>query len=106
MAVEATPSDVLQELGVSYPQLIDYTSKAYTATLVGSTIPCRSFTYTDVGSGLRFGFAHMGLYYYLVCTLLPSALLSLTPRTVTAKWLCSGKPKDAYVGRLHEYYSC
>ena len=75
MAVEATHSDVLQELGVSYPQLIDYTSKAYAATLVGPTMPCRSFAHTDIGSGLHFGFSHMGLYYYLVCILLPSILI-------------------------------
>ena len=75
MAHEAAHSDLLQQLGVSYPQLIDYYSKAYTATLVGPTMTCRPlFTdiYTDIGSSWRFGFDHMELYYYLVCTLLPS----------------------------------
>ena len=44
MATEATHSDILQQLGVSYPQLIDYFSKAYTATLVGPAMACGSFT--------------------------------------------------------------
>lgn len=39
MTLQATHSDVLEELGVSYPQLIDYSTKAYTATLVGPTVP-------------------------------------------------------------------
>jgi len=37
MALETTQSGVLQQLGVSYPQLIYYSSKQYTATLVGRT---------------------------------------------------------------------
>jgi len=37
MALETTQSGVLQQLGVSYPQMIDYSSKQYTATLVGRT---------------------------------------------------------------------
>jgi len=44
MAIEAMHSDVLQHLGVSYPQLIDYSSKVYTATLVGPTLVCGPFT--------------------------------------------------------------
>jgi len=73
MAHEAAHSDLLQQLGLSYPQLIDYYSKAYTATLVGPTLACRPvFTYTDIGSSWRFGFGHMELHYYLVCILLPS----------------------------------
>lgn len=75
MALEVTRSDVLQQLGVSYSQLIDYSSEAFTAILVSPTIPCRSFTYADIGSGLRFSFGHMGLYYYLVCILLPFPLV-------------------------------
>lgn len=35
MALQETQSNALLELGVSYPQLIDYYSKQYTATLVG-----------------------------------------------------------------------
>jgi hypothetical protein len=34
MPLEGSQSDVLQKLGVTYPQLIDYSSKQYTATLV------------------------------------------------------------------------
>ena len=46
MALGVTHSDVLQQLGVTYPQLIDYSSEAYTASLVSPTMPCRSlFTY-------------------------------------------------------------
>ena len=37
MAFQGMQSDVLQQLGVSYPQLIDYFSKQYIATLVGPT---------------------------------------------------------------------
>jgi hypothetical protein len=70
MAHEAANSDVLQQLGVSYPQLIDHYSKAYTATLVGPTMACGPlFTYTDIGSSWNFGFDYMGLYHYLVCIL-------------------------------------
>lgn len=75
MALEVAQSDVLQQLGVSYPQLIDYSSEAYTAILVSPTMPCRLFTYPDIGSGLHFGFDHMGLYYYLVCIRLPFILI-------------------------------
>ena len=35
MALQETQSNVLLELGVSYPQFIDYSSKQYTAALVG-----------------------------------------------------------------------
>jgi len=73
MAHEAAHSVLLQQLGVSYPQLIDHYSEAYTATLVSFTMTRRPlFTYTDIGSSWRFGFGHMGLYYYLVCISLPS----------------------------------
>lgn len=37
MVLEETQSVVLQQLGVSYPQLIDYYSKQYAATLVSRT---------------------------------------------------------------------
>jgi hypothetical protein len=74
MALEAAHSDVLQQLGISYPQLIDYISKQHTAALVSPTSACRSSTYTDVGSSLRFVYAHMGLYHYLVCILPPPIL--------------------------------
>ena len=37
MAFEGTQSVVLQQLGVSYPQLVDYYSKQYSATLVSPT---------------------------------------------------------------------
>jgi hypothetical protein len=77
MAHEVAHSDVLQQLGVSYPQLIDHYSKAYTATLVGPTMACMPlFTYTDIGSSWNFGFNHMGPYYYLVCIFL-SLILSI-----------------------------
>ena len=39
MAIEGTQQGVLQQLGVSYPQLIDYTSKQYVSTLVRPTCP-------------------------------------------------------------------
>ena len=42
MALEGTQSGVLQQLGVSSSQLIDYTSKEYIATLVSSTMVCRA----------------------------------------------------------------
>ena len=43
MARGGTLSGGLQQLGVSYFQIIDYSSKEYTATLVGSThnLACR-----------------------------------------------------------------
>ena len=37
MALEGKQSGVLQQLGVSYHQILDYSSKEYTATLVSST---------------------------------------------------------------------
>ena len=37
MVLEETQSVVLQQLGVSYPQLVDYYSKQYAATLVSPT---------------------------------------------------------------------
>ena len=40
MALDGTQPDVLQQLGVSYAQLVDYSSKAYLATLVRSTHDC------------------------------------------------------------------
>jgi len=38
MALERTQSAVLQQLGVSYAQLVDYSSKEYIATLVSFSI--------------------------------------------------------------------
>lgn len=37
MALEGTQLGSLQQLGVSYPQILDYSSKEYISTLVGST---------------------------------------------------------------------
>ena len=74
MAINETQSDVLRQLGVSYSQVIDYSSKQYTATLVSPSITCRSFTQTDIGTNWHLGDGNMGLYYHLVCTLLPSSL--------------------------------
>ena len=37
MALGGMQAGVLQQLGVSYFQIIDYSSKEYAATLVGST---------------------------------------------------------------------
>lgn len=67
---EGTQSDTLQQLGVSYPELIHYFSKQHTATLVGSSLIACSVTQADLGSSLCFGTVNMGLYYYLVRTLL------------------------------------
>jgi hypothetical protein len=36
MALKDTHSGALQQLGVSYLQILDYSSKEYAATLVGS----------------------------------------------------------------------
>ena len=44
MALEGTQSGVLQHLGVSYGQLVDYSSKEYLATLVRpphDLLPCQ-----------------------------------------------------------------
>ena len=67
MALEEAHSDVTQQLGVSYPQLIDYYSTAYIATLVGPTTACKSSTYTDIGSSRHSSVGHMELYNYLAC---------------------------------------
>jgi len=72
MVIEGTQSDVLQQLGVSYFQLIDYSSKQFTATLVSRTPPADlGHTQTDIGSNQHFGDDDMGLYHHLVYTLLP-----------------------------------
>ena len=73
MVPEGTQSDILQQLGVSYPELIDYFSKQHTATLVGPTplMACRRFTQIELGSSLCFGTANMELYHYPVCTFCP-----------------------------------
>jgi len=44
MALEGTQSGVLQQLGVSYTQLVDYSSKQYLATLVSSINGLLTFT--------------------------------------------------------------
>ena len=74
MDIERRQSDVLQQLGVSYPQLIDYTSKEYAAILVRfSRMTCRLFTQIDIDTNRPFGDDDLGLYYHFVCTLaLPS----------------------------------
>ena len=40
MSIGRTQSDVLQQLGVSYSQLVDYSSKEYAAIIVSPTYPC------------------------------------------------------------------
>jgi len=76
MAINETQLDVLRQLGVSYPQLIGYSLEQYTATLVNPVhhITCRPFTQRDIGSNWHLDTDNVGLYYHLVCTLLPSGL--------------------------------
>ena len=83
MAPGGTQSGVLQQLGVSHFQIVDYSSKEYTATLVGSTHDLQAYrsAQTKLGSSLELGNDNMGLHYYLVWTLLPSELILLKPRT-------------------------
>jgi len=72
MAVEGTQSDVFQQLGFSYFQLTDYSSKQFTATCVRRTPPADlAHAQTDIGSSQHFGVDDMGLYQHLVCTLPP-----------------------------------
>ena len=75
MALEGTQLDALKQLGISYPQLVDYYSKQRATTLVGLVMTCKPFTYIDSGSSLHFGLGNMGLYHHIVCTL-PSAGLN------------------------------
>lgn len=73
MALEGMQSDILKQLGVSYPQLIDYYSKQQAATLVSQPrSSSRLFTQIDIGSSLHLGTGDMGLYYHVVCILPPS----------------------------------
>ena len=84
MALEGKQSGVLQQLGVSYHQILDYSSKEYTATLVGSThhdLQPYRLTQTKLGPSLHLGNDSMGLYHHLVCTFLPSGLILLKSRT-------------------------
>ena len=62
---------VLQHLGASYPQLVDFSWNEYSATLVSSLAPETRwlFTQTAVDSALHFGARIMGLYHHIVCTL-------------------------------------
>lgn len=76
MVPGGTQPDTLQQLGISYPELIHYFSKQHTATLVGSSLIACSVTQADLDSSLCFGTVNMGLYYYLVRTLLPPELNS------------------------------
>jgi len=76
MALEGTQSDVLKQLGVSYPQLIDYYSKQHAATLVSPAQTCRSHTQIDIGTSLRLGTGNMGLYHYIVSSP-PSSWLNI-----------------------------
>lgn len=66
MTLEGAQSGVLQRLGVSYPQLIDYSSKEYTATLVSFTLTTGQFTQAGVGTTLYLSPGDMGLYHHLV----------------------------------------
>jgi len=43
MSLERTQSGVLQRLGVSHSQLVDYSSNQYAATLVGLTLGLQTF---------------------------------------------------------------
>jgi hypothetical protein len=76
-------SGALQQLGVSYPQLFDYSSKEYTATLVGPTHDLQMYysTQTNVGSSLHPVNNSMGLYHHLVCTFSPFELMLLMLHT-------------------------
>lgn len=76
MALEGTQSDVLNQLGVSYPQLVDYYTKQQAATFVSPAMTCRQFIQIDVGSILHLGTGNMGLHYHVVCAL-PSFRLNI-----------------------------
>ena len=82
MALEGKQSGVLQQLGVSYHQILDYSSTEYTATLVGSThhnLQAYRLTQTKLASSLHLGDDNMGLYHHPVWTFLPSGLILLSP---------------------------
>jgi hypothetical protein len=72
--LEGMQSVALQQLGVSYPQLVDYSSKQYTATLVGSIDDPQAVhdhsDQPDIGSSRHSRAGNMGLYYYIVSSLL------------------------------------
>jgi hypothetical protein len=78
-------SGALQQLGVSYPQLFDYSSKEYTATLVGPTHDLQMYhsTQTNVGSSLHPVNNSMGLHHHLVCNSLSSESVLLMPRALS-----------------------
>ena len=82
MAPGGTQSGVLQQLGVSYFQIIDYSSKEYIATLVGSTHDLQAYrsAQTKLGSSLHVGNDSMGLHHHLVWVLISSGLILLKPR--------------------------
>ena len=71
MVLGDAQSGVLQQLGVSYLQLLDYSSKEYVATLVSSIHDLQIYrsTQTHLDSSLHLGNDSMGLYQHLVCTL-------------------------------------
>ena len=69
MALEGTQSDVLRHLGVSYGQLVDYSSKEYLATLVRPHPRLATFTQIDIDSILHSGTDNMELHHHPVCTL-------------------------------------
>ena len=76
MALEGTQPDVLNQLGISYPQLVDYYTKQQAAALVSPATTCRPFIQIDVGSILHLGTGNMELYYHVVCVL-PSFRLNI-----------------------------
>jgi hypothetical protein len=68
MVLKGAQSSVLQQLGVSYTQLVDYSSKDYISTLVSSINDLLTFTQIDVGSILHPGTGNMELHHHPVCT--------------------------------------
>jgi len=99
MVPEGTQSGVLQQLGVSYAQLVDYSSKDYIATLVRSVNDLLTFTQIDVGSILHSGTGNMELHHHSVCTLERFNLNIIDAYKVIVKYPSSGKLKDARVGQ-------
>lgn len=69
MALEGTQSSALQQLGVSYAQLVDYSLKEYIATLVSSTNDLLTLIQIDIGSILHSGTGNMELHHHPVCAL-------------------------------------
>ena len=103
MATEGTQSDVLQRLGVSYSQLIDYSSKEYIAILVSPTHDLRtvhSDRQVQIGIMVLITWDCITTLYAL-SRLLVRILLTL--RKVMGKWRYSGRLKDKCVGQLHVY---